>query len=312
MPFDVYNLIKSEEVREYLRKHRKFKTLEQEVIIRNSYYPMEQKLEFMKQLLTETKAEANDKEEMELLEERVRMYEFIVNFIHNHGGDVIYMSHEEVNGYDIEACDDNDYRRSERLMPDTHYFKTFDDLMAYWDMDGVDFEASYKVCVDMVITSEMGAKYSESEIVQPVWFDLMHMDGRMQVVKFGINDEWFMRRGFSEECVDDYFADSFRTPLPFGNGCRVKLQTPSMRKPVFGIMDSSQDYGGCWYHFLIFENEKYSTQDLRKLLEEEYSQMQEKISQREFDTIDISYPLLELCDEYMTYDWITRAEEQNE
>ena len=53
MAFDVYNLIQSKEVREYLRKHRKFKALEQEVIIRNSYYTIEQKLEFMKQLLTD-------------------------------------------------------------------------------------------------------------------------------------------------------------------------------------------------------------------------------------------------------------------
>ena len=56
MAFDVYSLIRSEEVREYLRKHRKFKVLEQEVIIRNSYYTIEQKLEFMKQLLSEAES----------------------------------------------------------------------------------------------------------------------------------------------------------------------------------------------------------------------------------------------------------------
>ena len=51
-----------------------------------------QKLEFMKQLLTETKEETSDDEELEMLEEKVRMYEFIVNFIHNPGEDVIYMT----------------------------------------------------------------------------------------------------------------------------------------------------------------------------------------------------------------------------
>ena len=83
MAFDVYNLIQSKEVREYLREHRKFKVLEQEVIIRNSYYTIEEKLEFMKQLLAETKDDMTvDKSDMELLEERAKMYEFIVNFIH--------------------------------------------------------------------------------------------------------------------------------------------------------------------------------------------------------------------------------------
>ena len=72
MAFDVYDLIRSKEVREYLWKHRKVKVLEQEVIIRNSYYTIEQKLEFMKQLLIETKRESCYKEELEILEERVQ------------------------------------------------------------------------------------------------------------------------------------------------------------------------------------------------------------------------------------------------
>ena len=41
MGFDIYDLIKSNEVREYLREHRRFTPLEQEVIIRNSYYTIE-------------------------------------------------------------------------------------------------------------------------------------------------------------------------------------------------------------------------------------------------------------------------------
>ena len=85
MAFDVYRLIRSEEVREYLRKHRKFKVLEQEVIIRNSYYTIEEKLEFMKQLLAEAMKDEEDKEAIRFLEERVKMYEFIVKFIHNPG-----------------------------------------------------------------------------------------------------------------------------------------------------------------------------------------------------------------------------------
>lgn len=309
MAFDVYNLIQAKEVREYLRKHRKFSVLEQEVIIRYSYYTIEQKLKFMKQLLYQTKEESVDKEELELLEERVRMYEFIVNFIRNPGEDVIYMSHEDVDGYNIDSCD-NDYRLSESVMPDTHYFKTFDDLMTYWDMDGVDLQADYRVGVDMIVTSEFGVNYSEREIAQPVWFYLMHMDGAMQIVNFDIADKWFIRWGFSKECVDDFLTEHFRSPLPFENGCRVKLQTPSMKEPVFGIMDSSQDCFGCWYHFLLFENEKYSARDLRNLLEGEFSQYADKILQREIDQIDLSYPRLDMCDAYLTYDWITRAEDQ--
>ena len=114
MGFDVYSLIRSEEVREYLRKHRKFTVLEQEVIIRNSYYTIEQKLVFMRQLLAEASKDGEDKGAIRLLEDRVRMYEFIVNFIHNPGDDVIYMAQEETDGYNI-CREDNDYRLSEKI-----------------------------------------------------------------------------------------------------------------------------------------------------------------------------------------------------
>ena len=153
MAFDVYSLIRSEEVREYLRKHRKFKVLEQEVIIRNSYYTIEQKLEFMKQLLSEAMKVENDKEALGLLEERVRMYEFIVNFIHNPGDDVIYMAQEETHGYNI-CREDNDYRLSEKIYADTHYFRRLEDVIKYWE--GA-VGAEYSVCVDMILLSEQGA-----------------------------------------------------------------------------------------------------------------------------------------------------------
>jgi len=39
MAFDVYGLIRSKEMQTYLRKNRAFTPLEQEFIIRNSYYP---------------------------------------------------------------------------------------------------------------------------------------------------------------------------------------------------------------------------------------------------------------------------------
>ncbi|MBQ2450441.1 MAG: hypothetical protein II273_02565, partial [Lachnospiraceae bacterium] len=183
MGFDVYSLIQSEEVREYLQKNRKFKALEQELIIRYSYYTIEQKLEFMKQLLVKTKEEMSDEEELELLEEKVRMYEFIVDFIYNPGDDVIYMAQEETRGYNV-ALKENAYRMSEKLYADTHYFKRFEDVIKYWE-GAVGTE--YTVCVDMVLLSEQGAKYNEDEIVHPVSFDMsIDLVGKVSIRSFGI------------------------------------------------------------------------------------------------------------------------------
>ena len=302
MAFDVYSLIRSEEVREYLREHRKFKALEQEAIIRNSYYTIEQKLEFMKQLLVEVKESEGSKEELELLEERVRMYEFIVNFIHNPGSDVIYMAQEETDGYNL-CREDNDYRLSEKICSDTHYFRRFEDVIKYWEGAG---GAEYTVCVDMILLSEQGAKYNADEIVQPVWFHMtIDTEGKVSIRSFGIDDKWFERKGFSEDCVWD-ICDKFRSPLPFEHGSRVKLQTPEMIEPVYGILDSSVDCYGCWYHFLCVEDKEHDNNTVKKLMEED--KIWEMHNNRQVDIIDLSYPQLDMHERFLTYDWIERAD----
>lgn len=303
MGFDIYNLIKSNEVREHLREHRRFTPLEQEVIIRNSYYTIEQKLEFMKQLLLEVKEANGDKEELELLEERVKMYEFIENFIHNPGDDVIYMAREETCGYNI-CREDNDYRLSGKIYADTHYFRRFEDLIKYWE--GA-VGAEYTVCVDMILLSEQGTKYSSDEIMQPMrLYMAVDLEGKVSVRGVSIDDKWFRRKGFSTDCVWG-IHDDFRVPLPFEHGSRIKLKTPEMLKPIYGILDSSSDGHGCWYHFLCVEDESHNFNAVKKLMEKD--KIWVKYDNRQVDTIDLSYPQLNFCDRFLTYDWIERAEE---
>lgn len=305
MAFDIYNLIQSKEVREYLREHRKFKVLEQEIIIRNSYYTIEQKLEFMKRLLTETKEGTTDDEELEILEEKVRMYEFVVNFIHNPGDNVIYMAQEETRGYNV-YLKNNAYRMSEKLYADTHYFRSFEDVIKYWE-GAVGTE--YTVCVDMVLLSELGAKYNVDEIVQPVCFNMsIDLTGKVSIRSFGIDDKWFVRRGFSEDCVWG-MCEKFRCPLPFEHGTRIKLQTPEMLKPVYGILDSSMDCHGCWYHFLCVEDESHDFNSVKKLMEEDKIWVEH--NEREVDVIDLTYPQLDMCEKFLTYDWIESVDEMD-
>lgn len=301
MGFDVYSLIRSEEVREYLRKHRKFTVLEQEVIIRNSYYTIEQKLVFMRQLLAEASKDGEDKGAIRLLEDRVRMYEFIVNFIHNPGDDVIYMAQEETDGYNI-CREDNDYRLSEKIYADTHYFRRFEDVIKYWE--GA-VGAEYTVCVDMILLSERGAKYNADEIVQPLWFNMaIGLDGKVRIMSFGIDDAWFERKGFLIDCFWDNH-EMFRSPLPFEHGSRIKLQTPKMLKPIYGVLDSSQDHCGFWYHFLCVEDEEHDFNAVKKLMEED--KIWVEYNNRQVDVIDLSYPQLDMFDNFLTYDWIESA-----
>lgn len=301
MEFDIYSLIQSVEVREYLRKWRKFKLLEQDVIIRNSYYTIEQKLKFIKQLVEVTRKDRRNEKELKVLEEKAALYEFIVNFIYNPRADVIYMAQEESRGYNV-CYKDNDYRLSEKVFTDTHYFKNIEDIKKYWEHNT---KSEYTVRVDMVLLSEQGAKYNVDEIVQPVWFDIRILKGgKLSIRNFGIDEKWFLKNGFSKECVGKRFG-KFRCPLPFEHGSRVRLQTPDMREPIYGILDSSFDYGGLWYHFLWVEDEQHDFYILRKLLQEE------KLDCQEVDVIDLSYPILNMCSDFLSYDWIERADEDS-
>ncbi len=293
MAFDIYSIIRSKTVGEHLRKNRIFTALEQEYLIRNSYYSVEQKLVWMKQLLEDTVGE-----ELPILTERVRLFETIVQFIYKPDMDVIYMSLEDFNGY--SEMDDSDYELSRSLVPDTHYFKTMDDVMKYWSFDA-GCSTEFIVRVDMVCTSRREKRSNELE--QPVWFTMVNKGGKLRVMNVGIRKEWFLGIGFSEQCLQDYSINQFRVPLPFENLSRVKLQTPAMRNPVYGIIDSSKDCFGCWYHFLLCEDSGHDAEAIRKII------VGGKTYPNQIEYIDLSYPLLESCGDYLTYDWIERAKE---
>lgn len=293
MAFDIYSIIHSRTVGEYLRGNRIFSSLEQEFLIRNSYYSVEQKLDWMKQVL-----ETAVGSDVPILEERVRLFETIINFIYKPNVDVIYMALENFNGY--SEWDDSDYELSRSIVPDTHYFKTIDEVMKYWVFD-VECSSEFIVRVDMVCTSQLEERCNE--LVQPVWFTMVNKDGKLQVVNVGIDKEWFMSKGFSKQCLYEYRIGRFRTPLSFENLARVKLQTPAMRNPIYGIIESSKDCFGCWYHFMVCEDSLHDAKAIRKIINDE------KQYPEEIEYIDLSYPLLEPCGDYLTYDWIELAED---
>lgn len=283
MAFDVYGLIRSKEMQTYLRKNRVFTPLEQEFIIRKSYYPLEQKLEWMKELLEET-AECRERE---ILEERVRLVEAILKYIYDPGKGALYMSVENCTGYDGVG---NEYELSQCVIRDTHYFKNFNDLKQYWSFDG---GLDNIVRVDIVDINK-----SDGELVQPVWFSFVYMESGLELLNFGITEEWFMEQGYSEACMPDCHSGMFRSPFPFKNGSRLMLKTPAMENPVYGVIDSSMDSGGFWYHFLLIEDAEHDAEQLKKIIDEG------KVYSDDVQYMDLSYALLEPCGDYLTYDWI--------
>lgn len=137
----------------------------------------------------------------------------------------------------------------------------------------------------------------------------INLEGKVSIRNFGIDDKWFERKGFLEKCVWGH-GIRFHSPLPFEHGSRIKFKTPEMLKPVYGILDSSVDGHGCWYHFLCVEDEEHDYNTVKKLMEE--NKIWVEYNDRQVDIIDLPYPQLDICDHFLTYDWIERAEEIGE
>lgn len=294
MVFDIYSIIQSKMVGDFLRNNRIFSALEQEYLIRKSYHSIEQKLIWMKELLKDSAGEADP-----ILAERVRLFETIIDFIYKPNEDVLYLTFEDFTGYSERNV--NNYELSRSIAPVTHYFKTMDEVMRYWSVD-VGKSREVLIRVDMVCTSQWKAQSDELE--QPVWFTIVNKNGKLQIMNVGISREWFLRKGFSKLCLQKYSINEFRSPLPFENMERVKLQTPTMGNPIYGVMDSSKDCFGCWYHFFLCEDSLHDAEALRKII------TGRNVYPKELEYIDLSYPLLEPCEDYLTYDWIELAEER--
>lgn len=297
MGFDIYKLIHSEEVREHLRKCHKFTLLDQEMIIRNSFYPVECKLTYMNELLNEAEKEVGDKREISIFEEKVALYEFIVDFIYRPNKRVIYMAKEEICGYNVYDKN-NHYRLSERIFSDTYYFGSYEELRKYWEKDT---KSEYTVCVDMVILGGIERDYSEDVLIKPIQFNMrIGKGGKLSIISFKINESWFIKQGFSQGSVYNKDND-FRVSLPFENGDRVKLQTLDMRKPVFGIMNVYKDVEGRSNYLLWVEDEKHDYIALKKMLAEG------TLDYRDVDVIDLSYLILNICSGFLSYDWVERC-----
>ena len=102
-----------------------------------------------------------------------------------------------------------------------------------------------------------------------------------------------------------WLYDEFHSPLPFEHGSRIKLKTPEMLKPVYGVLDSSEDGNGHWFHFLYVEDDEHDFHAVKKLMEN--NKIWVEYNDRPVDVISLTYPQLDMYDKFLSYDWIERA-----
>lgn len=267
--FNVYDLMHSAEIREYLRTHKTFTPLEQGQIIAKSYYPVEDKISMLHQLAVQASGE-----DKAAIEETAKMLSAALEEIYHPAGRILYAltrysfdSLSKLNGYDI-------FRECQGL--DGIYDSLEEILKACEDYR---VEASALYYVDMIRVSD-GAP---SEVI--MYMQISYMDGGYRIWHIGVDEEWEKEHGIEKDTVDSLTNLMFRYSLPFKHGSSVKFQTPFMSKPIYGRMRSERDGNACWYHF--FEGSHNGGEAF----------------------LDMSYGMVDTYSPFLVFDWLESAGE---
>lgn len=277
----IYDLMRSEEIREYYRKNVELDTEEQECVIMNCYKSLKDKLELLKKLHDNVPEE--DKKD---IKEMITLYELINTIYYNpykfFGNEcrVIYALHYLEPAYNLLSYNINS----------KHYLtKNYSDIVDYYDniediikeMSECNEYNNYSFEVDVIIIPEKGKLFF-------IEFYCNNINGKFEPVCCLFDDKLFS--SFINNEIIDRYGSYFRCKgMPFKSGDRIKIQTPVMDEPLYGIISCEQDLNGCWYNFVYEDGKKKEDFYSSKIL------------------LDISYSNINFSGLYSLFDWLERA-----
>lgn len=269
-PFDVYSVIKSPEVRDFLRNEAKLDIFEEEQIILHSYISVRQKMAMLKQL-----ADMGNEEEAGLIKEMHDILAECMNQIYHPVVRTIFLL-ENMEPY-LETVQKSIFIDESGRLVDV--YDTVDEMikgdLELYSQEGRGMELYGYVSVVQVPQDEKSRT--------PFAFTLFWIDEKWQIKDIIVYDEESLKvQGFSDDTIFRFKSTGDSYPLPFEDGSRLKLQLPFMEEPFYGIISSVDAYG--WYHNLYDENDPEREQ-----------------------SISLSYAEINMCSRYSPLDWIERA-----
>lgn len=268
---ELYDLIISPEVRNFYKENVKLDIYEKEQVILRSFIPLEKKIQYLKGIETQ----GNKREAHSIC----RMREYL-----RHCLDEIY--HPSMRSLFVTYYREYTFEEMRIEYPKSinDYFDTVEEIIDDIDKTYNNDELKRQVAVSVdFLQFPSAGKHTE-----PFSFEIFWLEDRWQVKDIRIHssqeEEQSLIAGKSVmERLTEY---EFSHPIPFENGCRLKLQLPFMKTPFCGTLFTEKDGNGRWYHFL------YSDDD------------PEMIGN---DFIDLGYSEIDLYSGYNTWDWIERV-----
>lgn len=252
--FDVYSVIRSEEIREYYRKEDPLGIFEKEQLILHSHTSAERKTALLKEL-----SRTCSGEESRRVDEMCRVYEIYIEKIrHPHVRTVFLLEYAE-----------QDYDDGRIIVPGV-LGGAFDTVE---EVEG-ELTKVYGGMEEMVFGRITVLQIPQNEKVKEAFcFNLFWIDGRWQIKDLSVREEELKAQGVSPDTAERFCEYSMQHPLPFENGSRLKLLLPFMKEPVYGTLESEKDGNGCWHHFLNVGNESFDLSYSRIDLTSEYSSL---------------------------------------
>ena len=271
--YDILNLIRSEEIREYFRKNWKMNIEQKLSLVARSYVDISVKIEYLRHL-----AEQCDRKERALVLDMIKYMELGYRSITQPETSALYVLH--ILGYDGPDLDDEedfDLNDTLDIYEDRHeYFISYKEVIKYLEIERNGSETidwgAYVEQINFPFTEEQLDEERDGlcrQYVEDWGFWLFWSDGKWILKSFekylgsrhGFDENmelWCKKIGISKAVVDmstnfDYHELGHQFSLPFERGTKLKLQTPFMEKPIFGTFDS--------YSYSAWQNHLYLCAD---------------------------------------------------
>lgn len=274
--YDIFNLIRSKEIREYFRKNWKMNIEQKLSLIARSYVDISVKIEYLRHF-----AEQCDQEDRALVLNMIKYMELGYRSITQPETSALYVLH--ILGYDGPNLDDEeDFDLNDALDIYTdrnEFFIRYKEVIKYLEIERNDSEAidwgAYVEQINFPFSEEQldEESYGRCRQYAEDWgFWLFWSDGKWILKNFekylasrhGFDEMelWCKKIGISKEVVDmstqfDFHELGHQFSLPFERGTKLKLQTPFMWKPIFGIFDSYSYYNGEVNHLYLCAEDSF-------------------------------------------------------
>lgn len=280
----IYDLMKSEEIREYYRQNVELDHIEQECVIINCYKSLDDQLKLLHKLLENT-AEANNKD----ITDMIRLYELIIQIYNKpyefFGNDcnIVYVLHYLELSYNIKPpCNNND------LLTFFKYYKT--STYYYDNLEDVILDMNQNIeCADLFEIEILISPYNAKSFIAASFYCGI-IDKKCEPFRCSFESDLFNKYNLTNAINRYEFPKLRYKGVPFESHTLVKFQVPSMHTPFYGVLNCDKDLNGCWYIFMYKEGTK----------REEYENYY-------IPFIDMSYTNIYLHSMYAIFDWLERV-----